>query len=263
MALLNTHFFSDALGMSTSMTVILPQRTTRQIGMTGVDAGDGGPPVLYLLHGLSDDDTVWLRRTSIERYVADLGLAVVMPRVERSFSLDEAHGLPYGEFLTDELPEVVSSFFRVSDRREDTFVAGLSMGGFGALRWALTQPDRFAAAASLSGALDLSTRGTADFAPDVLDRVFGGEIVPGGDADVVALLERSARAAQEGGSELPDLYVACGTDDDLLAGSKAFADRAAALEVPVTTQFGPGGHTWDVWDAGIQDVLAWLPLRPR
>src|SRR3712207_5132006 len=125
---LRVDFFSDSLALSTSMTVLLPQRTTTQIGMTGA-TGDGPPPVLYLLHGLSDDDTIWLRRTSVERYVTELGLAVVMPQVHRSFYADEVHGGRYWTFLSDELPALVSSWFRVSERREDTFVAGLSMGG--------------------------------------------------------------------------------------------------------------------------------------
>jgi carboxylesterase len=102
---------------------------------------DGPPPVLYLLHGMSDDDTIWLRRTSIERYAAPLGLAVVMPQVHRSFYTDQAYGGRYWTFLTEELPELVGSLFRVSDRREDTFVAGLSMGGALALRLAAKHGD--------------------------------------------------------------------------------------------------------------------------
>ena len=157
------------------MTVLLPQRTTTQIGMTGRTV-DGDPPVLYLLHGLSDDDTIWLRRTSIERYVAPLGLAVVMPQVHRSFYTDEAYGGRYWTFLSEELPALVGSLFRVSSRREDTFVAGLSMGGYGALKWALRQPERFAAAASLSGAVHvagLRTRRDRPEDPRLLERVFG------------------------------------------------------------------------------------------
>ena len=128
MAHLRVDFFSDSLSLSTSMTVLLPQRTTTQIGMTGATI-EGPPPVLYLLHGLSDDDTIWLRRTSVERYVAPLGLAVVMPQVHRSFYSDEVYGRRYWTFVSEELPELVASWFRVSQRREDTFVAGLSMGG--------------------------------------------------------------------------------------------------------------------------------------
>ena len=160
MALIRCDFFSEVLEVGTSMTVLLPQAGEEQIGVsTGPTArptaAEDGFPVLYLLHGLSDDGTAWLRYTSIERYAAALGLAVVMPQVQRTFYADEAHGERYLTFLSEELPGIVASFFRVSGRREDTFVAGLSMGGYGALKWALHQPERFAAAASLSGALDL------------------------------------------------------------------------------------------------------------
>lgn len=111
MALARVDFYSEVLGLSTSMTVILPQCTASQIGMAGVATAED-PPVLYLLHGLTDDDTVWLRRTSIERYVAPLGLAVVMPQAGRSFYCDEVHGNRYWTFLTEELPAICHSFFR-------------------------------------------------------------------------------------------------------------------------------------------------------
>ena len=125
--------------------------------------------MLYLLHGLSDDDTIWLRRTSIERYVAPLGLAVVMPQVHRSFYTDEAHGNRYWTFLSEELPELVHHFFRLSRRREDTFVAGLSMGGYGALKWALREPERFAAAASMSAAADVAgMQAHGDWRPELV-----------------------------------------------------------------------------------------------
>ena len=101
MALLRCDFFAETLGLSTSMTVLLPQETSRQIGMVGAERDR--VPVLYLLHGLSDDDTMWTRRTSIERYVAPLGIAVVMPQVHQSFYSDEVHGLPFWTFLTQEL----------------------------------------------------------------------------------------------------------------------------------------------------------------
>src|SRR5918912_1574630 len=207
MALLRCDVFSDALGLSTSLTVILPQPTTTQIGMEG-DAGDEPPPVLYLLHGLSDDDTIWTRRTSIERYVAPLGLAVVMPQVHRSFYTDEAYGGRYWSFVAEELPEIVERFFRVSQRREDTFVAGLSMGGYGALKWALRRPERFAAAASLSGALDLDVVRHSD--PSLWRDVFGGGD-PRPSDDVFRLLESCP--------EPPRLYLACGTEDPLHDGN--------------------------------------------
>ena len=155
MALIKCDFYSDALGLSTSMHVILPQQTHTQIGMENV-TGTGLHPTLYLLHGMSDDDSIWLRRTSIERYVASLGIAVVMPQVHRSFYTDMAEGGQYWTFISEELPKLARSFFPLSPKREDNFVAGLSMGGYGAFKLALRKPDQYAAAASLSGALDMA-----------------------------------------------------------------------------------------------------------
>ena len=256
MALLRCDFFSEALSLSTSMTVLLPQETATQIGMEG-RSSEGLPPVLYLLHGLSDDDTTWLRRTSVERYVAPLGLAVVMPQVHRSFYTDQAYGGRYWTFLSEELPQLVQSLFRVSDRREDTFVAGLSMGGYGAFKWALRQPERFAAAANLSGAVDITGLRTGRERPEdprMFERIFDGRAVTGTPDDLYWLLD------QTDATTAPSLYVCCGTEDALIDSNRAFVDAAAAAKIPVTSSFGPGAHDWAYWDTQIQDVLAWLPL---
>lgn len=254
MAALTCSFFSETLQISTAMTVLLPEPAQGQIGMAG-SAADGPPPVLYLLHGLTDDETIWTRRTSIERYAAERGLAVVMPRAAKSFYCDEVHGGRYWTFLSQELPAVVSSFLRVSDRREDTFVAGLSMGGYGAFKWALREPSRFAAAASLSGALGIAAPAAAGLRDEHLSHVFGGRDPAGTDDDLLALLDRADPAA------LPDLYLGCGTEDFLLRSNEVFLARAADRSIPVTSRLRSGGHDWALWDAAVQDVLAWLPVR--
>jgi putative tributyrin esterase len=254
---LRVDFFSDALSLSTSMTVLLPQQTSTQIGMTGRTTA-GPPPVLYLLHGLSDDDTIWLRRTSIERYVAPRGLAVVMPQVHRSFYTDEHYGGAYWTFLSEELPHLVGSWFAVSQRREDTFVAGLSMGGYGALKWALRHPGRFAAAASLSGAVDLAGLRTQRVRPEdprLFERVLGDRDARGGPDDLHWLLDQADPAAA------PPLCVCCGTEDALIDDNRGVVDRIRSAGIEVTTDFGPGEHDWAYWDTTIQDVLAWLPLE--
>ena len=243
MALVRCDFFSEALELSTSMTVILPQQTSAQIGMRGLTRA-GEPPVLYLLHGLSDDSTAWLRYTSIERYASPLGLAVVMPEVHRSFYADEVHGSRYWTFLSEELPAIVQSFFRVSRRPEDTFVAGLSMGGYGALKWALRHPDRFAAAASLSGALDLEVLLSDEWRRPLFERVFDSRIGP--SDDLFALL------GSQSGSDVPPLYVGCGTEDHLFPSNEKFVATAQAAGVDVHVDFRPGEHEWGVWDAAIR-----------
>jgi putative tributyrin esterase len=258
MALLRVDFSSDVLALGTSMTVLLPQRSTTQIGLAGRDS-DAPPPVLYLLHGLTDDATAWTRYTSIERYAAARGLAVVMPQVHRSFYADETYGSRFFTFLSEELPSVVSSFFRVSTRREDTFVAGLSMGGYGAFKWALREPERFAAAASLSGALDVAGMERDDDRPhivELLGRVFGRPLAGTGD-DLLHLIAQSSRD----NTELPRLMLRCGTEDHLLAANERFVAACREHDVDLDAGFGPGAHEWGYWDSQIQTVLDWLPLK--
>lgn len=258
MALIQCQFFSEVLGLSTSMHVILPQNTSNQIGMEGKGV-PGKHPVLYLLHGLSDDDSIWVRRTSIERYVASLGLAVVMPNVHKSFYTDMEYGDRYWTFLTEELPVLARSFFPLSEERENNFVAGLSMGGYGALKWALRYPERFAAAASLSGVTDLAghVNDKNEFTLPVMKLVYGNKEVAGTNEDILWLLEQVVRE----GKVRPAIYQCCGTEDFLYEGNLKFARTAERLNYHVTSHFGPGDHVWEYWDEQIQKILEWLPLR--
>lgn len=263
MALLHVNFFSDVLGKSTAMYVILPQRTNSQIGMAGVRK-EGKYPVLYLLHGLSDDYTIWQRRTSIERYVADMGIAVVMPDADTSFYSDMVHGRKYWTFLSEELPEIVHDFFpNISEEREDTFVAGLSMGGYGAYKLALGT-DRFAAAASLSGAVDLPLELTRE------DRVkANGELwnnifedlntVKGSKNDVLFLAEDKKKS----GKPLPKLYMWCGTEDFIYELSVSAHKKLDELGYDLVYEESSGDHQWKYWDEKIQTVLTWLPIRKK
>lgn len=253
MALLQVDLFSDVLEVGVSVTVVWPQATEHQIGVSGGRERSDGPPVLYLLHGLSDDHTAWLRNTSIERYAVAAGVAVVMPAVSRSFYADERHGHRYWTYLSEELPVALGSMLRFSTRREDTYVAGLSMGGYGALKLALRHPERFAAAASLSGALDLQEVLTGEWGAEFADRVFGPDAPP--EDDLVALLERADPAT------LPRLHVSCGTEDDLIDSNHRFVAAAEARDADVTTDFRPGDHEWGFWDDEIQTVLDWLTGR--
>lgn len=255
MALIQCDFFSETLGISTSMYVILPQETQGQIGMQGRITAKKHP-TLYLLHGMSDDHSIWLRRTSIERYVAPLGIAVVMPAVNRSYYTDMKHGYNYWTFVSEELPAIAQSFFPLSDKREDTFVAGLSMGGYGAFKLALRCPDKFAAAASLSGALDVA--GFSNHRGEEWDNIFGRDI-QGSDND---LLHLATKVAASDGPK-PLLYQCCGTEDFLYESNQRFLAHARDLNFDLVYDEEPAVHEWGYWDKKIQDVLAWLPLKNR
>ncbi|GAB6927519.1 alpha/beta hydrolase family protein [Paenibacillus sp. JCM 10914] len=256
MALMQCHFFSEVLGLSTSMTVILPQQTSSQIGMTN-NAHGGLHKTLYLLHGLSDDDSIWLRRTSIERYVAAMGIAVVMPQVHRSFYTDMEYGGKYWTFISKELPAIARSFFPLSHAREDNFVAGLSMGGYGAFKLALRCPDTFAAAASLSGALDMAGRIGEDNRQYDHTLVYGERNISGTEEDLLWLL----REVDASTGPKPKLYQTCGTEDFLYEDNQVFRSACEGTTLDFTYHEAPGGHDWGYWDTYIQDILKWLPLQ--
>jgi putative tributyrin esterase len=262
MAFLDVHAFSDVLRVQVSFHVLLPQQTTQEIG---VELGKqrASHPVLWLLHGLSDDHTIWLRRTSIERYAAAKNLAVVMPAAGRSFYQNMAGGPQYWTFLTEELPAMCRSWLPISGEREDNFVAGLSMGGYGALRMALAHPDRYAAAASFSGALDIPRRlreagkeGSRISRAEWIS-IFGPELqAKGTNADLDHLAATAAQSRPR-----PELFLSCGTEDELIDESRAFRDRLIQLHYDHIYEEHPGDHEWGYWDTSIQRVLDWLPLR--
>lgn len=260
MARITCDFFSEKLMKNTAMTVILPEQTTRQFGMKNKKQNKECYPTLYLLHGFSDDHTIWSRRTSIERYVAELGIAVVMPDVDHSFYTDMKYGKAYWSFLTEELPRKACEFFPLSDKREDNYVAGLSMGGYGAMKWALNKPEQFAAAATLSGVVDLnseiSNMEEGNPLSQTLFNAFGDENIEGTMHDVLYLLKKIDQS--EGNK--PKIYQACGTEDFLYEGNVAFKTIAEQTHLDVVTTFDSGAHEWGYWDRHIQKVLEWLPL---
>lgn len=242
------------------MTVILPQQTVSQVGMEG-KRGDGRLPVLYLLHGLSDDHTIWSRRTSIERYVSSMGLAVVMPNVHKSFYTDMEQGDRYWTFLTEELPAIAEQFFPISSEREKSFVAGLSMGGYGAFKWALNFPERFAAAASLSGALDMHAH-REQIQPDnwmygTFVKVYGDRPIQGTKDDLLWAVQQ----ADIHTGPKPLLYQCCGTEDFLYEDNISFRNACLKTALQLTYNEEPATHDWGYWDKKIQDVLNWLPLK--
>ncbi|MFW5688255.1 MAG: alpha/beta hydrolase [Spirochaetota bacterium] len=278
MAHIQLDFFSQALQVGSSVEVILPEAAAGAIGIESASPDD--PPVLYLLHGLSDDHTIWMRRTSIERYAAEYGLAVVMPGVARSFYNDMAFGPAYWSYVSEEVPAVVSRFFRVGSGRQKQFVAGLSMGGFGALKLAFTHPDRFAAAASFSGAVDMAShveellarRAAAKGGEPVyrenpeMERfdeyrereyllIFGDPPRVRGTAnDPLALSVQRVEA----GDRLPELYIACGTEDFLYDDNQRLDRHLTDLGVEHTYITEPGTHEWGFWDRHVARFLAWL-----
>ena len=251
MAFLQVQFFSDVLNVASTVNVILPE-ANQGIGIRA--SGDPElPKVLYLLHGYSDDHTIWMRRTSVERYAAAHNLAVIMPAVNHSFYTNEAQGERYWDYASQELPRVMHRFFRLSDRPEDTFVCGLSMGGYGAMKLALTHPERYQAVGSFSGTMDIadmSHRKAERIAE--LERVFGpADKLRGSQHDLLTLLRKNGGAPHK-----PKLYVACGTADFLYPHHQRFYPAAEKAGWEVAHYEKPGvGHEWAFWDEQIAAFL--------
>ena len=261
MALIHIGFFAESVGMQVSCDVILPQRASNQIGMAAA-AKEGRHPVLWLLHGASDDHTIWQRRTSIERYAAPLGLAVVMPAVQLSSYSNMAHGGQYYDYVSKELPSKMRKFFPLSDKREDNFIAGLSMGGSGCMKIGLANPKNYAAIGCMSAGM-----------PDPANLL----IRPGmekrykmvvGDRDLMGTEEDPAHSVKmilEKKLPIPRIFHSCGVDDFALERARKTRDFFMAIEgnpFEYTYEEHPGAHTWEYWDEHIQAFLKFIGLTP-
>jgi S-formylglutathione hydrolase FrmB len=249
MALLETRFDSDTLALSLGANIILPEHS---------DAWIDPPALLYLLHGFTDDHTIWCRRTSIERYVRDYPMVVVMPDVYKSFYCDMAHGSDYWSFMADELPMLVKRWFNVTHDPKHTFVAGISMGGYGAVKLALGRPGQYAAAASISGALDIAAHihdEWDDARARSFEAIFGNvQSIPGSSNDLMAQLDNLKTIPET------DFFTCVGTEDYLYRDSTAFRDKAKEAGLHLTYEEEPGEHDWRFFDRKIQRVLEWLPI---
>ncbi len=256
MALIEMTAYSQSLNMEVDFFVILPESGKQLIGMDGKEAAVC--PTLYLLHGMSDDHSIWLRRTSIERYAAEKGLAVVMPACDLSFYTDMAYGEQYWQFVSKELPALCRSMFpMLSPRREDTFVAGLSMGGYGALKCGLRAYDTFSYAAGLSAACDIVGEADEGLRHSKLWR----DIL--GDDHSNYAFNDLFRAADDYAKEMQPplhLYMWCGTEDFLYQSNIKFRDHVKKLGIDLIYEECPGDHRWQYWDQKIQDVINWLPI---
>lgn len=249
MAIAKVNIFSPALGMCTHCWVILPQRK------------DALPhqkvPVLWLLHGHSGNAFDWVRKTNIDRYAKDAGIAVVMPSAFNSAYTDMAHGLKYFTYIADELPKKMQEMFNFSDKREDNFIAGLSMGGAGCIKIGLSRPEQYAAIGCLSaGAIN---RGGISLTSPRRMLLYGENPIDGTKNDPYFL----ARGILEEGRPCPRIFHCCGSEDFLLESAHETRDFFAALPGnPFQYEYleAPGAHTWKFWDDHIQDFLRFLNL---
>lgn len=263
MALLQVNFLSQTLKRTVPIQVVLP--SDKILSYDGCTGKARPFKTLYLLHGLLGNYTDWLTNTNIQRLSEERNLAVVMPSGENSFYVDQL--LPnnnFGEYIGRELVEITRKMFPLSHRREDTFIAGLSMGGFGAVRNGLKYYDTFGYIGVFSGAVQVF-----ELPPDKPGRALFGEDAIFGELSLAAASDKNPRIAfQQMAQALhgdtaayPKIYMACGEQDSLLTANQSLRDFLIQNGADVLWRQSPGGHTWDFWHAQINQLMDWLPLE--
>ena len=263
MAIIEVNFISKCLMRTVTFNAIIP---VDKFGPQAENAEQKPLKTLYLLHGIFGNYTDWVNGTRIQTWAEANDLAVIMPSGENRFYLDdEKSGELYGEFIGKELVEFTRKLFPLSDKREDTFIAGLSMGGYGAIRNGLKYAENFGCVIGLSAALVHDTWKDADnsapiftFRRNYYEAIFGEyDKVKGSDKDPKALLLK----LKEEGRPVPKMYLCCGTEDGLITANRDFRDFLNENGVDLTYVEGPGKHDWVFWDTYIKKVLDWLPLN--
>ena len=217
--------------------------------------------VLYLLHGAGGNHLDWIRYSCVERLADEYQVAVVMPAADLGFYTDMKYGSPYFTYVAEELPRYMEKVFPISDDPRERFAAGLSMGGYGAMKLGLTYPERFAAVASMSGVLDVKgLMREEELAREIeLDQVLGwfyGNLAGAKtqENDFCSLLERAA----ERRAELPRLFQCVGTEDFLYEINQTFLNKAKELKIDLVYEEEPGIHEWDYWEKKLPRVFEWM-----
>lgn len=231
MSLFHIHYSSQSLGKQSGMYAVVPD-------------GDGPFNVVYMLHGLSDDYTMWLRRTCIERYADTLGIMVVLLDGDRSFYTDLPSSRGNYEQHILESVRFIDRTFHTVDSPDARGIGGLSMGGYGSMKIALKHPDVFGSVASHSGVVQLQHFRHLNNSEE-LRSIFGDGINE--DEDCFALAARPGKK--------PAIYIDCGHDDFLIEENRQFHAHLVSLGIEHSYAEYPGAHTWEYWNEHVVTAL--------
>lgn len=282
MALVHLNYFSRVLGMGMGLDVILPERNCG-IGLQGNNGWDGTEelPVLYLLHGTSEDHTTWQRCSSLERYAAGKKLAIVLPATHLGAYTNQYFGFRYFDHIAKEVPEICQSYFHISKEREKNFIGGLSMGGYGALKIGLRCSHQFSriiglapgcdraellpeCAAAISSIQELASKrdemGSFDYNRAIHFFLNFGSVEKYNASRTENLFNLISDCVEKGIS-MPRIFLTCGQEDEMvLQANRNFHAALLKLGVEHIYYEAPGKHDWPYWDSHIQKALEWLPL---
>lgn len=243
--LVHLQFSSKSLALKTDVYVIKPDYINKEKPVH----------ILYLLHGYTGDYTDWIRYTNIEKASAGLNLFVVMPSGYNTFYVNVDGGMQVRDYLVVELPELINETFGIKPDRDHTYIAGLSMGGYGALKTALYYPDKYKKVASFSAPIDINRSvkaTTLTLRKKQYEMLFGDKIDVADDP--IEIVKTYKHIDQ-------DIYISCGSEDTLLDHNDDFHQLLMDLKIPHTYVKRPGSHTWDFWGYEIEEALKFFKLK--
>lgn len=261
MALLQVNFFSTSLMRINTIHVLLPNDAPPEM-INGNMHYDRPTKTLYLLHGFSGNTIDWMVGSLAQEMALKYNLAIVMPSGENSFYLNgKGTGRAYGEFTGRELVSYVRKTFGLSDKKEDTFIGGLSMGGFGAIHTGLAYPENFGKMFGLSSAMVIhNIKGKKEgFKDHIAD--YDYYTITFGDLDKLEESDNNPeyliRKRKANGETIQPLFMACGTEDFLLNENRAFHEFLKAENVAITYKESPGIHDWKFWNEYLEIAIKW------
>lgn len=264
MALIQVNLLSQSLMRTVPVNVVLP---VDKMTMPGQTPREEKPyKTLYLLHGVFGSYIDWVTGTRIQRFAEENDLCVIMPSGDNAFYVDQpAANNMYGEFIGKELVELTRKMFPLSRKREDTFIGGLSMGGYGALRNGLKYSDTFGCITALSSACQMEEMASRTTDPGFM--LVNKSYAEACFGDLTKLLESDknpkflAKNMKAEGKPFPKIFMACGDQDSLLPANKDMAAFLTEQGADVTFEVGSGNHEWDFWDTYIKKAIDWLPTE--
>lgn len=262
MAILTGSFQSKELFRKVSFTAVIPTTTRSIYEPENAESDNKDEPLktLYLLHGWDGNHEDWLHNTRIAELAIKHHVAIIMPDGQNSFYVDQPNGDHFGKFIGEEFVHETRRLFHLSDKREDTTIGGLSMGGYGALRNGFYYPKTFGNILVFSSKI-FTKRSSADIIFDQpiswrYQTLIKGETTAAlpGDMDI----EELAVKAFESKEDNPRLYLSCGTEDDLIDEQRSFHRFLKEHDYAHEYVEAPGMHNWDYWNTSIEQGLEWL-----
>lgn len=262
MAFSQFEFFSESLRRVVSFNILLPNDSPLEF-IKDNENYERGVKTLFLLHGYSGNNRDWILESKINEFAIKYNIAVIFPNGDNSFYLDgKGMGSKYGTYVGEELVNYTRRVFGLSNKKEDTYIGGFSMGGFGAIHTALKYNETFSKAFALSSALIINEIKNKDenFSTPIADYYYYESTF--GNLNELENSENNPeeliRRLKSENKLIPSIFMACGKEDFLIEPNRAFHKFLVDNDVNVYYQEDDGNHNWEFWSKYLEPSIRWL-----